>query len=99
MLQADLHIDGEDSYLKIRQAVRFYSTAKSGLIPTEKEHTITLPPDLYGKQVEILAFEISNEKKKVKKRKKFLDDIEAIPDFSHLLTKSEVRHGRKIGDT
>ena len=49
--------------------------------PTEQDHTITLPPDLYGKQVEILAFEIGGEKTNVNKKKKFLEDIKAIPDF------------------
>ncbi len=51
------------------------------IIPTEKKHSIELPPSLYGKKVEVIAFEIESEKKVQGKKKKFLDDIEAIPDF------------------
>ncbi len=51
------------------------------LIPTEKDHSVELPPDLYGKQVEIIAFEIVPTNKASRKKKKFLDDVKAIPDF------------------
>ncbi len=54
------------------------------LIPTEKDHKIELPVDLYGKKVEVIAFEITEEKNissKSSTEKNFLDDIEAIPDF------------------
>jgi len=53
------------------------------LIPTEKDHKIELPADLYGKRVEVIAFEIAEEKKSSanKNSKDFLDDIESIPDF------------------
>ena len=54
------------------------------LIPTEKDHRIDLPADLYGKKVEVIAFEITEEKNipSTKKGKKgFLDDIDIIPDF------------------
>ena len=59
------------------------------LIPTEKDHKIELPVDLYGKKVEVIAFEITEEKSiSVKKNteKNFLDDIEAIPDFPSIDT-------------
>jgi len=32
------------------------------VIPTEKNHLITLPEDLYGKQVEVIAFELDRNK-------------------------------------
>ena len=51
------------------------------LIPTEKDHIVSLPPELYGKQVEIIAFEIGSDKKSGTGKKQFLDDIEPIPDF------------------
>ncbi len=49
--------------------------------PTEKNHNIVLPPDLYGKQVEVIAFEIEEDKARKVKKKNFLADIEAITDF------------------
>ena len=51
------------------------------LIPTENSHSIELPPSLYGKKVEVIAFEIEPEVKTPNKKKNFLDDIVAIPDF------------------
>jgi len=51
------------------------------LVPTEQKHNIELPPDLYGKQVEVIAFEIGEEKEIPKSKKNFLADIEPIPDF------------------
>ena len=54
------------------------------LTPTEKNHKIELPADLYGKKVEVIAFEITedkNSKTKKNTRKNFLDDIDIIPDF------------------
>jgi len=51
------------------------------IIPTEKNHSVELPPALYGKKVEVIAFEIEPEKKTQVNKKRFLDDIEAIPDF------------------
>jgi hypothetical protein len=50
------------------------------VVPTEKDHQITLPENLYGKQVEVIAFEIEPDFK-AGKAKHFLDDIESIPDF------------------
>ncbi|MES2703018.1 MAG: hypothetical protein V4649_10280 [Bacteroidota bacterium] len=49
-------------------------------IPTEKNHNIELPPEFYGKQVEVIAFEIGNGKE-TNPKKDFLSDIEAVPDF------------------
>ena len=51
------------------------------VVPTEKNHNISLPPDMYGKQVEVIAFEIGEKKIPITGRKNFLDDIEAVPDF------------------
>jgi hypothetical protein len=51
------------------------------LIPTEKSHSIELPPSLYGKKVEVIAFEIDPQKITSEKKKQFLDDIVPIPDF------------------
>ena len=56
------------------------------VVPTEKNHNISLPPDLYGKQVEVIAFEIEQNVAPVTKKKHFLDDIEAIPDFPSIDT-------------
>ena len=51
------------------------------IIPTEKDHTIDLPVNLYGKKVEVIAFEIPADKNVVNGKKAFLADIEPIPDF------------------
>jgi len=51
------------------------------IIPTEKSHSIELPPSLYGKKVEVIAFEIEATIKTQSREEKFLDDIEVIPDF------------------
>jgi len=51
------------------------------IIPTGKNHSVELPPSFYGKKVEVIAFEIEPEKKTQSKNKRFLDDIESIPDF------------------
>ncbi len=54
------------------------------ITPTEKDHSIELPPKFYGKRVEILAFEINQEMEqpvRTGKKNIFLNDVEAIPDF------------------
>ncbi len=56
------------------------------VVPTEKNHNVSLPPDLYGKQVEVIAFEIEQNKPSSIKKKNFLDDIDSIPDFPSIET-------------
>lgn len=51
------------------------------IVPTEKSHTVELPPSFYGKRVEVIAFEIEPEKRKKTAKQDFLDDIEIVPDF------------------
>jgi hypothetical protein len=53
------------------------------VVPTEKNHIIELPESMYGKTVEVIAFEIQPEKKSPG-RENFLGDIEPIPDFPSL---------------
>ena len=36
---------------------------------------------MYGKQVEVIAFEIEQNKTSIVTKKNFLDDIEVVPDF------------------
>ncbi len=54
------------------------------LIPTERAHTIDLPAEMYGKQIEVIAFEITEPARKNHEKPKFLSDIEFIPDFPSL---------------
>ncbi len=51
------------------------------LTPTEKDHIISLPPEFYGKRVEIIAVEIGNDSDTKKRKNNFLDDIEPIANF------------------
>ena len=51
------------------------------IVPTAKDHNVILPPNLYDKQVEVIAFEIEPNQVITAGKKNFLDDIEAIPDF------------------
>lgn len=60
------------------------------VIPTEKNHLITLPEDLYGKQVEVIAFELDRNKTTSANKKNFLADIDAIPDFPSI---EQIRKG------
>lgn len=56
---------------------------KQILIPDKKNHSISLPKDLYGKKVEVTVVEIIDQVHTTTKtgKKHFLDDIEAISDF------------------
>ncbi len=54
------------------------------IIPTEKSHSIDLPPSLYGKRIEVIAFEIDQPTIAATPKNKFLDDIEPIPNFPSL---------------
>lgn len=51
------------------------------LTPDKENHSIELPEDLYGKKIEVIAFEINEMQPSNTGVKNFLDDIEPIPDF------------------
>lgn len=60
------------------------------IIPTDKDHSVQLPENLYGKQVEVIVKEIPAKTTKAKRRanlpsslknKAFWDDIEYNPTF------------------
>ncbi len=57
------------------------------LTPDSKNHSVRLPEYLFGRKVEIIAFEINEEIQSFKKSSLknkgtvFLKDIEFIPDF------------------
>jgi hypothetical protein len=54
------------------------------MIPTENEHTITLPKEFYGKKVEVIAFSLPEDPLAMIENNdpgKFYDSIKL--DFSH----------------
>jgi hypothetical protein len=53
------------------------------LVPDEQHHSIELPKELYGKKVQVIAYEIADTAVagKDKKLSSFWDDIDFNPNF------------------